>query len=71
MSELIQPRTVVDMIVNKKKCSEAYARLIIINARKSGKLRPYQKTLKYGTRSMYLYDPNEVNIWLDSLKYRK
>lgn len=68
MSELIQSKTVIDMILEKKKTSREYARLMIHKAKKSGKLKTYPKSLKYGSRTISLYKPNEVSDWLDGLK---
>lgn len=68
MTELLQTRSVVDMIVSRRRCSEGYARLMIFRAVKSRKLKTYQKQLKYGTRSINLFTPNDVIVWLDKAK---
>lgn len=67
MGEFIQARTVVDMLMAKRKCSEGYARLVIFRHRKQGTLKS-KNTLRYGTRFVYLFDPTEVKIWIDGLK---
>lgn len=68
MAELLQTRSVVDMVVARRGCSEGYARLMIFRAVKSRKLKTYQKQLKYGTRSISLFDPKDVFVWLDKAK---
>ena len=68
MTELIQTRSVVDMIITKRGCSEGYARQMIFRAVRSGKLKPYSKQLKYGTRSINLYSPQDVIAWLELAK---
>ena len=66
MKELIQSRTIVDMIVFKRGCTEAYARQLIIRHRRLGNLKA-RNTLRFGTRNAYLYDPDEVNKWFEGL----
>lgn len=70
MGELIQARTVVDMIVTKRGCSEGYARRLIIRHRRLGSLKT-KNTLRFGTRIAYLYEPNHVSDWIDNLKVNK
>lgn len=69
--ELLQTRSVVDMIIAKRNCSEAYARLMIFRGMKSGKLKTYHKQLKYGTRSINIFNPEDVVAWLDGAKQNK
>lgn len=71
MTDLIQTRSVVDIIIARRSCSEGYARLMVFKAVKSGKLKPYSKQLKYGSRSINLYNPTDVILWLDQAKQNK
>lgn len=66
--ELIQTNSVVDMIIARRNCSEGYARRMVHIAVHSGKLKPYKRKLKYGTRAINLFKPSDVNMWLDQAK---
>ena len=66
MRELIQRHTVVDMIVNQTGTTPGYAVQKIFNALKSGKLKAYNRKLKWGSGTMNLFDPDEVQRWLDT-----
>lgn len=66
MKELIQRHTVVDMVVAQTGTSPSYAVLKIHNAIKNGKLKAYERKLKWGTGTMNLFDPDEVQKWLDT-----
>lgn len=67
MTDLIQPKTALDLIIAKRGCSIGYARQMLFKAVKSGKLIPYKKRLKYGTRLMNLFNPEDVVNWIDKV----
>lgn len=70
MGEFIQARTVVNMLIAKRGYSEGYARLLIFRHRKQGTLKS-KHTLRFGTRFMYLFDPIDVQDWINDLKRHK
>ncbi len=67
MAELIQTKAVLDMILNKKSTSVGYARQMILKAKRNGKLKTYPKSLKYGSRTISLYRPDDVSDWLEGI----
>lgn len=67
MPELIQTKTVIDMIMAQKQTTRAYCQQMIFRAIRANKLPVYPKTLKYGSRSLNLYNPHEVVAWLQTL----
>lgn len=71
MDELIQTSSVVDMIIAREGRSEAYARLMIFRAVKLGQLPVFIRKLKFGTKSINLFDPNMVEKWLETRKTYK
>ncbi len=71
MDELIQTGTVVDMIVFKEGRSVGYARQMIFRAVKNDELKVYKRKLKFGSRSINLFDPVTVEKWLGSRRTYK
>lgn len=71
MTQLIQSKYVVEMIVERLGKSVGYARLMIFRAIHSGDLVAYKKSLKFGSRSIALFDPKEVERWLQGYKLNK
>lgn len=66
-TELLRRYQVIEMILRKKKTTPGYAgRLLQIHVM-DGRITPYPNRLKQGTRSERLYDPVEVNRWLNTL----
>jgi len=65
MTELLQRHSVVDMVMARTGATKLYAIQKIFKATKTGKLKPHKNTLKFGTKSMQLFDPAEVERWLN------
>lgn len=60
------------MIMSRRGCSDGVARNMIALSIRAGKLVPHNVTLRYGRfRFLRLFDPDEVNRWLDSAKQYK
>jgi len=71
MDELIQTGTVVDMILAKEGRSDGYARQMIFRAVKNDELKVYKRKLKFGSRSINLFDPDTVIKWLETRRRYK
>lgn len=71
MTQLIQPKHVVDMIVARRGSDPETARNMIANAIENEKLIPTGR-LRYGRfRFINLFNPDEVEKWLASAKQYK
>lgn len=71
MDELIQTGPVLDMIIAKENRSRGYAVQIVFRAVKNGELPVYIRKLKYGSRSINLFDPKKVSEWLNNRRQYK
>lgn len=52
------------MIMAQKQTTRAYCKLMIFIAIRRGLLPVYPRSLRYGTRHINLYNPDEVEKWI-------